>query len=308
MGLREIVHSRTGAVVAGAAVLVTIGGVGGAVAAAKITSSDIKNQTIKKIDIGANAVGSSELVNGSIAPRDLSDAAKRGMKGEKGDQGEPGQDGADGTATYAGPNWSLVDRNVIGNGDAYLRSGPFSENFGVSVAPPLGDGSLGLRTGSGGDKVAFGNQVDFVGDPVQALTALRYSIYTTGENGEGNLPNLQFEIDPNLDGVTSDFSTLGFVPDAIPANKWTDVDAASDTTGFWFLTGAAGTATNCTQATECTWTEVKAALDDGAPDATIHTAQINKGRDSEFVGAVDKLVINGSTFDFEPFGVTETTN
>ena len=51
MGIKEIVHSRTGAVVAGAAVLVTIGGVGGAVAAGQITSSDIRDQTIKQRDI-----------------------------------------------------------------------------------------------------------------------------------------------------------------------------------------------------------------------------------------------------------------
>lgn len=46
MGFREIAHSRTGAVIAGATVLVTLGGVGGAVAAGQIISSDIKDQTI----------------------------------------------------------------------------------------------------------------------------------------------------------------------------------------------------------------------------------------------------------------------
>ena len=40
------------------------------------------------------------------------------------------------------------------------------------------------------------------------------------------------------------------------------------------------------------------------PDATILTVQITKGKDYAFSGAVDKLVINDKTYDFEPFGVS----
>jgi hypothetical protein len=39
--------------------------------------------------------------------------------------------------------------------------------------------------------------------------------------------------------------------------------------------------------------------------ATIYTAQVTKGRDYAFQGAVDGLRINGTTYDFEPFGVGE---
>ena len=42
------------------------------------------------------------------------------------------------------------------------------------------------------------------------------------------------------------------------------------------------------------------------PDATILSAQITKGRDFAFTGAVDALQINNSVYDFEPFGVTKT--
>ena len=39
------------------------------------------------------------------------------------------------------------------------------------------------------------------------------------------------------------------------------------------------------------------------PNASIYTAQITKGRDYAFSGAVDALRINNQVFDFEPFGV-----
>ena len=44
-------------------------------------------------------------------------------------------------------------------------------------------------------------------------------------------------------------------------------------------------------------------LDDTGDDATILTAQISKGRDYAFSGAVDALKINAETYDFEPLGV-----
>ena len=44
-----------------------------------------------------------------------------------------------------------------------------------------------------------------------------------------------------------------------------------------------------------------------APDATLFTAQITKGRDYAFSGAVDALQINNVVYDFEPFGVSEAT-
>jgi hypothetical protein len=42
-------------------------------------------------------------------------------------------------------------------------------------------------------------------------------------------------------------------------------------------------------------------------DATLFTVQITKGRDFAFSGAVDALVLGGTTYDFEPLGVLATT-
>jgi hypothetical protein len=133
MDSRKILHSRTTSVIAGSALLVTLGGVSGAFAAAQITSRDIQNGEVKKADIGGGAVGAGEVLNGSLGTNDLSDKAKADLKGDP--------------HTYAGPEWSVIDRNVIGNGDAYLRSGPSSQAFGQDVKPPAGVGSLASGPG-----------------------------------------------------------------------------------------------------------------------------------------------------------------
>ena len=291
MTARNVLGGRTTAVVAGAAVLVSLGGISGAVAGQMITSDQIKDGQVHKADVGDGAVGGREVANGTLGLRDLNGTTQGKINSQT-------------PATkYDGPHWGIVDRNVIGNGDAYLRSGPYSWD---GEGPPLGQGSLGLRTGSGTDKVAFGNEVDFQGDDLGGLTTLKYSVFTTGENMSkdsptaGNLPNLQFEIDPAGDG--SGFSTLVFVPKPVEkdqAGKWSEIDAS--TAPQWYLTGSGGAQTQCTQASMCTLDDVQQKL----PDATIYTAQINKGRDNAFSGAVDDLVINDTAYNFEPFGVTE---
>jgi hypothetical protein len=296
--------------VAGAAVLVTIGGVGGAVAAGQITSSDIKDQTIQQRDIARGGVDSSEVENGSLGMRDLNQYTQnkinaQGEKGEKGDPGEQGEPGTPGTpggpgvgAAYVGPNWSIVDRNVIGNGDAYLRSGPMS--------PPQGIGSLGLRTGAATDKAAFGDQQTFAGMLVKDITKIGFSVYNTGENikGEGNnAPSITIEIDPNVGAAGPNYSSMVYVPQerSADANRWTTYDATTD--GKWGLTGMTGTECDINGAM-CTWTELQEFLNDGGEDAKItYSVQITKGRDYAWSGAVDALVINNHTYDFEPFGV-----
>jgi hypothetical protein len=311
MNFKQVTQSRTGAVIAGATVLVTLGGIGGAVAAGQINSRDIKNDSIRSIDVKNGTLSGADVENGSIGMRDLNGHTKSEIRGEAGEQGPRGPQGPEGpagpagTASYAGPNWSIVDRNVIGNGDSYLRSGP--------ATPPSGIGSLGIRTGDGTDAAAFGNQVDFIGMNVANLTELGYSIYTTGENKAkyaANLPNLKFEIDPNLTTSTSNFSTMVFVPNEIAANQWVAVDATDAAAGFWYLTGDAGAKTGCTQAAPtCSFDDLQAKLAaDGSADASVYTSLVGKGRDYAFSGAVDKLVINEATYDFDPFGVTKTTS
>ena len=293
MQLKKVFESRLLAVVAGAAVVGMLGA-GAGWSAATITSEDIANDSIQGKDVK----------DGTLRAKDLSPGVVNGLSGPAGPAGPTGPQGPKGATgsagTYVGPNWSIVDRNVMKNGDSYLRSGP--------ATPPKGIGSLGIRTGDPNDKAAFGNQVDFVGTALSTINTVKYSIYTTGENNglyAENGPSVAFEIDPSgsADSTAPNYSTLVYVPTASASNAWTQQDGS--TAARWFLTGAAGSG-SCNQGPEgyCTLAQVKAKF----PNATLLTAQITKGRDYAFSGAVDALVINSKTYDFEPFGVTEGNN
>ncbi|MEV6699333.1 hypothetical protein AB0M68_19520 [Streptomyces sp. NPDC051453] len=213
-------------------------------------------------------------------------------------------------------HWGVITRNTIGSPVAALRNGPFG-SFGVtdaSARPPYGRGSLGIEVADGSttlsppsEKVDFGNEVDFYGDSVLGLNQVGFHVFQTDENvsygGPGNLPNIRFEIKPNLSASTSTYSSLVWVPDA-PAmtGRWSPyLDAA--TSGKWFLTGNAGSVTGCNQTTMCDFAHLKTALNDGGAKPTIYTVAVGKGRDHTWVGAVDGLRINKTIYDFEADGV-----
>ncbi|MFE5141884.1 hypothetical protein ACFRDV_30180 [Streptomyces fagopyri] len=204
-------------------------------------------------------------------------------------------------------HWGVITRNTVGSPVAALRNGPFG-SFGVqgsSARPAYGRGSLGIEVGDSGEKVDFGNEVDFYGDPVLGLTKVGFHVFQTGENvasgGAENMPGIRFEIDPNVSAHPGDnYSSLVWVPDAAPVtDRWSPfIDATS--TGYWYLTG---NETACTQAAECTFAQVKASLDDGGEKPTIHSAAVGKGRDHMWIGAVDGLRVNRTVYDFEADGV-----
>jgi hypothetical protein len=290
MLIKKLLDNRLVTVAAGAAIVGMVGA-GAGWSAAAITSADIANNTVRSADVK----------DGTLKVKDLNAKTVTQLKGQTGATGPQGPAGVAGpstAATYVGPNWQIVDRNVEENGAAYLRTGPGTA--------PVGVGSLGLRTGGGGvDKAAFGNQVDFANVTLASLNTLKYSIYTTGENvanGADNGPSLSMELDTSGPGAPVNFTTMVWVPQNLTANAWTEQDAS--TGARFFLTGAAGTSSGCNQVTYCTLAQVKTAF----PSASLLTVQFTKGRDVEFSGAVDKLVINTKTFDFEPFGVKETTS
>jgi hypothetical protein len=282
-----------------------------ATAATLITGARVKNNSLTGADI--KDLRSGDIKDGSLRLRDLnaevrkaiasgklpvsgSSTAAPGANGANGAQGPAGQSGRD--ATSSSGNWGVESRNVIGSPDIDLREGP--------ATPPLGKGSLKFLVGSGTEKAAYGNEQDFFGQPVSGLTAVGFRVYTTGENaalGTPNMPSILFEIDPNLGANPTNFTSLVFVPTNSVANQWSPyIDAT--TSGFWFMTGAAGTATGCNQTTTCTFTQMQAALADGGDAATILTVGVTKGRDFAWQGAIDALRINSQVFDFEANGVT----
>jgi len=214
-----------------------------------------------------------------------------------------------------GKEWGIITRNTIGSAVGDLRSGPYG-SFGVTgpaSKPPFGTGSLGLQVSdsalSGGtpqEKVAFGNEVEFFGDPVSGLNRAGFRVFQTGENAAispSNMPNIAIEINPQ---TGSTYSTMVWVPDPAPVtNRWSGFINAT-TTGDWFFTGQAGTATGCNQSSMCTFTGAKTALaanQSGSTPASIYTVAVAKGRDNAWVGAVDGLRINDDIYNFEPTGV-----
>jgi hypothetical protein len=205
-------------------------------------------------------------------------------------------------------NWGVINRNTIGSPVAMLRDGPAVMTATGVSRPPLGKGSLEIEVGSGTEKVAFGNEVDFYGDPVAGISAVGYYVLQTGEDvgygGTGNLPNITLEIDPNVAG--KHYTSMVWVPGpsaVSTVNQWSPyVDAT--TTGYWYFTnGDVATATGCGESNTCTLAQAQAALAAHGPGATILSVAISKGRDSQFQGAVDGLRLNDRMYDFEAGGV-----
>lgn len=213
-------------------------------------------------------------------------------------------------------HWGIINRNTIGSPVAELRDGPavISPTTGQISAPPFGKGSLEIEVAdqavnpskNGGlaqEKVSFGNEVDFAGDPVSGVNQVGFYVLRTDEDvqqgGLNNLPNITFEINPDLTNIT--YTSMVWVPDGtnVPVNEWSPyIDATSN--GQWYFTGHAGTATGCNQTTMCSFSGAQAAL---GPNATILTVAVAKGRDNQFQGAVDGLRINDKIYDFEADGV-----
>jgi hypothetical protein len=232
-----------------------------------------------------------------------------------------------GSAAIAAPahsvkseHWGVITRNTIGSPVADLRTGPYG-SIGVTgdaAEPPYGKGSLGIETADAAtagvppaEKVDFGNEVDFFGDPVLGINQTGFHVFQTNENvsagGARNMPNIRFEINPNKTGCATTYTTMVWVPAAAPVtNRWSGyIDAT--TTGDWYFTGMAGVCTGCNQATMCTFTAAKASLNDGPPVPIIYSVAVGKGRDNNWVGAVDGFRINSKIYDFEsePKGVHE---
>lgn len=222
---------------------------------------------------------------------------------------------ADGSS-IGSDHWGVITRNTIGSPVAALRDGPFGSYgvTGVYSRPPYGNGSLGIEVAgpptvptAQSEKVDFGNEVDFYGDRVRDLTKVGFRVFQPNENvlsgGPRNLPNIKFEIDPNLPPPSTDpYSTLVWVPDAVPTtNQWSPYLDAT-VTGTWFLTGGE-LGTDCSSASHCSFATLKSRLTALGAQPTIYSVSVGKGRDNNWAGAVDGLRINRYVYDFEADGV-----
>ena len=236
-----------------AVVVAMVAGSTGAIASQLITSKDIQNGTIRPADLNKKLL---KKINsgGKLAAAIPGQSGTNGTNGATGTKGATGANGATGAdAEFSAGNWSVIDRNTIGSPVAAFRPGPTVP--GAHGQPPFGEGSLGLETADSTEKVSFGNQVDFAGDPVSGLTAIGFYAFVTGEDfgyGEPE-PNITLEINPQVSGAH--YSSMVFVPanSTLRANEWSDyIDGTASVTnrgseGWYFTNGATATATGCSQ-------------------------------------------------------------
>ena len=122
-----------------------------------------------------------------------------------------------------GAHWGVIDRNTIGSAVADLRAGPYGSFAftGRSAQPPSGVGSLGIQVSDNAtsgspaaEKVAFGNEVDFLGNPVSGLSDVGFRVFQTSENAAinpRNMPNITLEINPRVVGAGS-YTSMVWVP------------------------------------------------------------------------------------------------
>ncbi|WP_242432837.1 hypothetical protein [Streptomyces sp. Root1310] len=210
-------------------------------------------------------------------------------------------------------HWGVIARSTFGSPVAELRNGPYGPfgTTGGTARPPYGRGSLGIEVSGATrtvtptvvEKVYFGNEVDFFGKQVLGLRRVGFHVFQTSQNvgygGPTNMPNIRFEIDPNVTS-TDDYATLVWVPTASPVrNGWSPfLDATR--TGYWYLTGGE---TTCNRAARCTFSQLKASFTRVNARPTVYTVAVGKGPDFMWIGAVDGLRLNDYVYDFERAGV-----
>jgi hypothetical protein len=341
MSTHPILRTRAAAIAA-CTVALTLAFASGAVAAAKITSADIKDHTIQAKDLKNGAVGtqqiknstvqSDDIKNGTVQSGDVKDGTitsndiKNGtvQSGDVKDGTITSNDIKDGTVAsrdlakgsvtadkiapgaVAFPNslWGTVLRNQVGAARSGLQAGP--------TGAPMGDGSLQLVTTQSSDLAAYGNSFDFAGFPLDSITSLSYSSYNPDATPAVR-PSLRMEINPHLvddstPGGALEFTTLIYDPAPGTTGWVTHTNIQDDP--LWYLTGSEGATTGCTQANKCTLAALNAALDGHVDTDTAAPAistgvyfALGSGVVDPTETAVDKFVFNSFVFDFEPNGV-----
>jgi len=182
-----LLRSRTTSVVVGTALLVGLGGVGGAVAAGKIGSKDIRNGGVHAVDLGKQSVNASKikpgavrskaLLDGAVAPADLSAAvhdliatAVTGAAGPEGPEGPAGPAGGPaGPQGPEGPEGAVGPQGPAGPVGPAGADGADGEDGAQGPAGPTGaTGAVG-PAGVSGYELAT-NQAGFSGNGAKSVS------------------------------------------------------------------------------------------------------------------------------------------
>jgi hypothetical protein len=191
--------------------------------------------------------------------------------------------------------WAFFDDNTGLAGSGAMVYGP--------ATPPRGVGSAQLSVTGPADRQALGSTA-FSGTALSALTSLEYWSY---QSGPMLALALQFDVryhpaDTTYGGrlVFEPYQQGGVVPAGW--THWTAVAGAAG--GKWWAskTSTAGSNGLCSQASPCTWAQVRA----NWPDASIRGAVLFKagGGWPSFTGNVDAFTIGvlgaSTTYNFDP--------
>lgn len=168
---------RYAAVTSTVALVVALGG-GTAYAAGLITSKDIKNGAVKRVDLASGAVDSSKVGDGTLTARDF-----RAGQLPAGPQGPAGPRGPAGPAGPGG-EFELV----------YVRTGPLNADVGVTqvfLFCPDGLSPTGGGIAAGGAQTTVGMHGSFPFDD-----------NSLGPDGDGDsIPDNGWAVEVNNDGT-----------------------------------------------------------------------------------------------------------
>jgi hypothetical protein len=150
IGRRKHGHGRLGAVVAGALVIVVLGG-GSGYAGTLIGSRQIADNSIRTRDVRDGTLLAQDLDPGTQAALRGEPGAtgQDGLTGLQGPAGAEGQPGADATIQVLSVSGAV--QNIVGNNGAYVFAGPTVQIMTTAERPRVSgtaSASLGLQAGS----------------------------------------------------------------------------------------------------------------------------------------------------------------
>ena len=141
---------------------------GSAVAGSLITSAKIKDGTIQNKDIKKGTIALNRLTTGTQAA--IARAGQAGAGGRRGRHRRDRRDRRDGATAPPGTTVQpaagrRADGRQLGHHQPqHDRLADARSCAPARPMPPLGDGALNLTVRDGTEKVAYGNEIDFVGD------------------------------------------------------------------------------------------------------------------------------------------------
>jgi len=209
--------------------------------------------------------------------------------------------------TPATPTWSLIVETPTASGT--FVTGP--------ATPPAGTGSLQLVNGPSGGGILF-STLSHSGRRLDDIAALGYSAYVVSAAGPSITASLQLDVDYDVtDGTTTWQGRLVYDPGssggAVPAATWIDYDTQAGPPRWWStgtpIVGNTPLAKACSQASPCTWAQVLANYPNAAIRPLVGGFGVKLGNaGAAATVAVDRVVIAGTIYDFEPTGTPPVSN